>query len=123
LKQPLGNHPGLDATHIGSPFAADLRAIGFALMMKVLVSRAAGYRRPGPHPEVTAVNPHGLAGLLEGNLNFETHALEADDGQWIKGRGGGKENPTAAMGMDHGNQTHQGNRRDARADQGCDSAR
>ena len=67
--------------------------------VKVLVSSAAGYRSHRTHPKVIAVNPDGADGLLEGNLDFETHSIEADDIQRVEGKIGGKENPAAAMWM------------------------
>jgi hypothetical protein len=36
-------------------------------------------------------------GLFEGHLDFETHAIEADDVQRAKGQVGGQENPAAPL--------------------------
>jgi hypothetical protein len=36
-------------------------------------------------------------GLFEGDLDFETHAIEADDVQRAKGQVGGQENPAAPL--------------------------
>jgi len=103
----LGDDPGLDVAAIGSHLALDLRAVGVALAVKVLISGAAGYWRHGRHPEVIAVSSHRMDRLLEGHLDFEAHTIEADDVQRLQGQVGGQENLGAAVRMDHGHEAHE----------------
>ena len=48
-----------------------------------------------------------MKGVLEGDFDFETQGVEADDLGGRKGKVGGHEDQAAAVGMDDGDKTHE----------------
>jgi hypothetical protein len=92
---------------VGADFASDLGPIEIGFAVKMLIAGATGQRSHGSHPKVIAVRAHGMDGLFEGNLDFETDAIKRDDFQGVEGKVGGKKNPAAAVRVNDGNEPHQ----------------
>src|SRR5665213_2457472 len=99
LQQSLGDNSGLKVTMIGANLATNLLPIVVAFLVKVLVSGTAGSRSHGRHPEIITINSHGMDGLFEGDLDFETHPIEADDVQRAESHVSGKGNLTTSVRM------------------------
>src|ERR1700678_3604783 len=92
LQEALGDEADLDVAMIGGELAADAAAPGGVHIH---------------HPEVVGPGAEGVEGLLEGDFDFETQGIEADDLGWGERQIGGHEDQAAAGGMDDGDEAHE----------------
>ena len=67
--------------------------------MQILIARTPLDGRHGRHPEVIGIGSHGMNGLLETDLNFETPAIELDDLKGRQEKSGSEEDALAAGGV------------------------
>lgn len=71
----MGNDAGLDVGMVGGELAADVFAVGRRLAMQIRIARASGARGHVTHPEVVGIGAQPVDGVLEADLNLESHPV------------------------------------------------
>ena len=75
----------VDEAVIGIELPHDVVAISFGLSVEILVAVSWSQRLHALHPEMVGVGADGANGLLEGEFDFESQAVEPDDIERIVG--------------------------------------
>ena len=78
LQRALCDESDLDMRVICVDFSFYLIAIFFSFPIQILITGAFFYSIHGKHPEVIGICAESSHGLLEGDFNFETKAVDFD---------------------------------------------
>ena len=76
----------LHVTMIGSHFSGDAISVGLVFSVQVLIARLIGTGYHGGHPEVISIGSEGVEGLFEGDFDFESESIDAEDVQGGEGQ-------------------------------------
>ena len=84
LEKPLGDDAGEDEHVIGAHLSLHGLAVVLRGSTQVLIAILPPHRLHRAHPEVVSEGPEDMGGLLEGELDFEPQAVDADNLQGIQ---------------------------------------
>ena len=85
LEKPLGDDAGEDEHVISAHLSLHGIAVVLRGSMQVLIAVSPLQRLHRAHPEVVSEGADDMGGLLEGELDFEPQAVDADNLQRIQG--------------------------------------
>ena len=101
----LGDQPQLHEAMVGVEFSSHGVAVGGALAVQMLVAGISFDGGHGPHPEVVEKGADNAQCALEGHLDLESIAVEANDLDGIERQIGAHEQPASACGVLDGDES------------------
>ena len=102
----LGDESELDEAVVGVEFCADGVAVVLRFAVHVLVAAPALDGGHGAHPEVVGEGAQNVKGVLEGDLDLEAQAVEADDFEGRQFEIGAHEQAFSARGVIDSHEPH-----------------